>query len=513
MEVLYYAFFLSSLLILFLNLKFKKSNKLQKGCKEAPGPWNLPVIGNLHLFASRRPPHQSFRDLSAVYGQIMRLKLGDIKIVIISSAKAAREIMRTHDADFATRPLNDSIRAIFYGSNNISFGTSDEFWRQMRRLCNMELLSIKRVRSLRAIREVEVSHLIQHIGASSGTVTNLSSKMVETNNNIMARAVIGDRCDDQNLFLSALDDAVEILSGFTIVDLFPSVPFLGRITGFQQKFEKCRINLDLMAEKIVEEHKKKRAKHFSNNDTEKLKEEDLTDVLLRVQREDSLPFPLTNDNIKALINDILMAGTDTTSRTLEWAMSEMIQNPAILEKAQREVREFVSDNGGLRKLVDEELISGKLSYLQLVIKETLRLHPPAPLLLPRENQETKEIMGYVIPAKTKVLINMWAIGREQKYWGDPENFRPERFEENPVDFKGAHFEYVPFGAGRRICPGMQFGLFTLEIILAHLLYYFDWKFLGKKGEMLDMREAFGVILKRETPLCLIPTLRFPILPA
>ncbi|XP_020597992.1 premnaspirodiene oxygenase-like [Phalaenopsis equestris] len=508
MEVLH---ILSSFLILFLILKFKNSKRrLEGGWREAPGPWNLPIIGSLHLVVGRHPPHQSFRNLSAVYGPIMSLKLGDIKVVIISSAEAAREIMKTHDIDFASRPVNESVEAIFYGSNNMVFGPCNEFWRQMRRLCSMELLSIRRVRSFRAVREDEVSHLIRHIAASSGVVVNLSSKMAETSNNIMARASIGGRCDDQKLFLSALSDAVEILSGFTIVDLFPSIPFIRRITGYLKGLEQCGKKLDTMAEKIVEEHKEKWAKHVSNNDNGQLMEEDLTDVLLRVQREDSLQFPITNDNIKALINDMLMAGSETTSTTLEWAMSEMVQNPTIMEKAQREVREVIGNSGGLENLADEKLISGRLTYLQLVIKETLRLHPPGPLLLPRENQESQVIMGYVIPAKTKVMINMWAIGREEKYWGDPESFRPERFEENHVDFKGAHFEYVPFGAGKRICPGMQFALSTLEIILAHLLYYFDWKFLGEKGEKLDMTEAFGITARKKAPLVLLPTLRFPI---
>ncbi|KAH0454938.1 hypothetical protein IEQ34_016862 [Dendrobium chrysotoxum] len=406
MDVLYTSLFLISLIILFL--KIKTSHAKQRG-REPPGPWNVPILGSLHRVVGRQPPHHAFRELSTVYGPIMSLKLGDIHAVIISSAEAAREILKTHEIYFASRPINDSVNAIFYNANNIIFGRHGEFWREMRRLCTMELLSTKRVRSFRAVREEEVSHLVEFLAASSGGVVNISSKMAETGNNIMARAAIGGRCDDQKMFLSALGDAVEFLSGLTIVDLFPSMPFIGRITGFRRRLEQCQKSLDLMAEKIVEEHREKRAKRFSGNDDQ---EEDLTDVLLRVQREDSLQFTLSNDNIKAVINDMLMAGSETTSTTLEWAMSEMVRNPTVMKKAQREVREVIG-SGRQGKVVDEELISGKLTYLQQVIKETLRLHPPGPLLLPRENQESREIMGYVIPAKTNVMVNMWAIGREE----------------------------------------------------------------------------------------------------
>ncbi|KAK8943009.1 hypothetical protein KSP39_PZI009223 [Platanthera zijinensis] len=506
------ALILLSALLFVATLKFINFAKLPatKGrVRQAPGPWNLPFVGSLHRMRGSKQPHRVLHDLSAVYGPIMRIKLGEIHVVVVSSAEAAREIMKTHDIVFASRPINKSIQALFYGGNDIIFGPYGEFWRQMRRICSIELLSSKRVRSFRPFREDEVLRLLRSIAASSGAVVNISKRLAEIGNSITARAVIGGRCRDQELFFSALNEAVEFVSGFTIVDLLPSLPFIGRITGHQQRLEECKRRLDQIAEKIVEEHAEKAAKHSTaDNNEEPLTEEDLIDVLLRIQREGSLQFPLSKDNIKAIINDMLLAGSETTSTLMEWAMSELIRNPKIMKKAQREVRSALGITM-LGKLSEEKVVGGKLTYLRQVINETLRLHPPAPLLLPRENQTSCKVLGYEIPAKTRVIINMWAIARDAKYWVDPNTFWPERFEGSSVDYRGAHFEFMPFGAGRRMCPGIQFGLATVEIVLAYLLYYFDWEHLGK---VVDMAEAFGVTIRRGFPLCALPTLRYPLPP-
>ena len=181
-------------------------------------------------------------------------------------------------------------------------------------------------------------------------------------------------------------------------------------------------------------------------------------------------------------------------------MSELIRNPKVMEETQREVRRVYNNKG----FVDESELH-QLKYLKLVIKETWRLHPPAPLLLPRENSEKCVINGYEIPAKSKIVVNFWAIARDPKYWIEPEKFKPERFLDNPIDYKGKNFEYLPFGAGRRICPGITFATPNVELPLASLLYHFDWKLPeGMKHEDLDMTETFGVTVRRKDNLNLIP---------
>ena len=195
---------------------------------------------------------------------------------------------------------------------------------------------------------------------------------------------------------------------------------------------------------------------------------------------------------------MLGAGTETSSTVLVWVVSELMRNPEVMRRAQSEVREVLQ---GKKKVTEED--TKELNYLQLVIKETLRLHPPAPLLLPRECQETCEVLGYEIPEKARVVINVWAMGRDPRYWEDAEKFNPDRFEGNHVDFKGANFEFLPFGSGRRMCPGMMFGLATVELALAQLLCYFNWELPnGIEPRNLDMSESFGVTARRKSNLCL-----------
>ncbi|KAK8919164.1 Premnaspirodiene oxygenase [Platanthera zijinensis] len=446
----------------------------------------------------------------------MRLKLGEIRAVVVSSASAAKEILKTHDIAFASRPIYASINTISCGGKDIAFAPYGDFWRQMRRLCLLELFSAKRLQSFRYIREEEISSLVRSIAEAAGVSVDLSDKLSQLSNNITSRAVVGTKMADQKLFQSAVAGVVELASGFNAADLFPSMPFIARITvsnfaisgrhsggkteiwsspvRFQRKVEGCQQKLEHISEEIIQEHKKKQGKLFPTV-------EDITDVLLRIQAEGNLHFPLTNDHIKAVISGLLVAGTSTTATVMAWAMSELIRNPAAKAKAQDEVRKTFGCRGMPNMIAGEEMMIGdKLSYLKLVIKETLRMHPPAPLLLPRENQESREVMGYEIPAKTMVMVNAWAIGRDSGSWVEPDAFRPERFDGSDLEFKGNHLELIPFGGGRRICPGMIFGLTTIEMALAHLLYYFDWEYSPEAGEELDMTEAPGLSTERKFPL-------------
>ena len=200
------------------------------------------------------------------------------------------------------------------------------------------------------------------------------------------------------------------------------------------------------------------------------------------------------------MQDVFGAGSETSSTAVEWAMSEMLRNPRIMERAQAEVRAAFGEEGN----VSERRIH-ELKYLNAVIKETLRLHPPAPLLVPRECSEECVIDGYRIPAKAKVIVNGWAIARDSRHWKDPEKFEPERFLDSEIDFKGRDFEYIPFGAGRRIFPGIAFAIPSIELPLAQLLFHFNWELGGGlKPEELDMEETMGLTVRRKNDLYLIP---------
>ncbi|XP_059669713.1 desmethyl-deoxy-podophyllotoxin synthase-like [Cornus florida] len=494
MEFPFLSFPILFTFILFLFMLFK--TKIGSTSKLPPGPWKLPLIGNIHQFIGYLP-HQCLRDLAIKYGPLMHLRLGQLSIVVISSAEYAKEVLKTHDIVFASRPFNPTVNIIF--ENDIVLAPYGDYWRQLRKLCIMELLSIRRVQSFRPIREEETSNLIKSISTHIGSLINLSEKLFSITYSITATAALGKKFHGQEEFISLIREALEIAAGLTFADLFPSVKMLAVITGLRPRAEKVHRKLDMILTTVIEEHKARQmAKQTSDGEAD---HEDLVDVLLKVQEEGNLEIPLTMTNIQSVILDMFSGGIETSATTLIWAMSELLKNPRVMEKAQAEVRHVLCQKGNI--LNEDDL--HELSYLKLVIKETLRLHTPLPFLVPRESRERCEINGYEIPAKTQVLVNSWAINRDLKNWSDPESFVPERFLDSSIDYKGTHFQYLPFGAGRRVCPGMSFGIASVVLPLANLLYHFDWKLPeGEKQEDLDMTEAYGAAISKKRDLCVIP---------
>ncbi|XP_057995251.1 tabersonine 16-hydroxylase 2-like [Hevea brasiliensis] len=254
----------------------------------------------------------------------------------------------------------------------------------------------------------------------------------------------------------------------------------------------------MLLENIINEHRIYWA--TAKGDQGEAELEDIVHTLLNLQEHGDLEFPLTTNNIKAIILEMFIAGTDTSATVVEWAISELIKNPRVMSKAQAEVRQVLN-----RKRNVEEAGLEELKYLKTVIKETLRIHIPGPLLSPRENKEQCQINGYNIHIKTRVIVNAWAIGRDPDYWIGAEKFYPERFLECKIEFRGSNFEFLPFGAGRRMCPGLSFGIANLELPLAQLSYHCNWELPhNSKKEELDMRDAFGTIVRRKFDLCVIP---------
>ncbi|KAJ8754924.1 hypothetical protein K2173_015436 [Erythroxylum novogranatense] len=480
---------------IFMVLKIWKQSKTSHStARPLPGPRKLPIIGNMHQLAGSLPHHR-FAELSKKYGGIMRLQLGEVTNVVISSPDAAKEVMKTHDINFAQRPFILAASVVTYNLSDIVFAPYGEYWRQLRKICIMELLGPKRVLSFRSIREEEVSNLIAQISSTGGLPFNFSKKLFSLTYGIATRASFGKKTKEHEEFLPVVEELIQYSAGFNLADVFPSIKFLQVIGGMKSRLQQCFKESDSILENIIKDHRAKRELKKPNGEVE----EDLVDVLLKLQEKGDLEFPLTTENIKAVILDIFVAGSETSATTTEWVVSELLKNPRVLEKVQQEVRMVFDKNGG----VDESYID-QMHYLKLVINETMRLHPPAPLLLPRESREECEINGYLVPAKARVLVNAWAIGRDPKYWTDPETFYPERFLDSPIDYKGNHFEFIPFGAGRRMCPGMSFGIANVELPLAQLLYHFDWKLPGELSpESLDMSELFGATVRRKNDLELV----------
>ncbi|XP_077229078.1 cytochrome P450 71A9-like [Tasmannia lanceolata] len=479
----------------YILIRKKRKNELRN---LPPGPKKLPIIGNLHQLSEL--PHLSLEQLSHEHGPLMFLQLGYIPTLVISSADVAREIFKSHDIVFSGRPVLYVANKLSYGCLGISFSPYGEYWRQVRKVSILELLSTKRVQLFRAVREQEVALLIGSLRSLSisSVPINLSELMLSLLNNIICRTIFGKKYEDnsgvgKSRFHDILKESQALLGEFSISDYFPGLEWVHIFTGLKARLEKNFRELDDFYEQVIKEH--------LNPERPEVENDDIVDFLLRVQKDPSLATPLNRDHIKAILTDMFFAGTDTSSSSLVWTMAELIRNPRTMKIAQDEVRRII----GTKEMVQERDLH-KLNYLKIVVKESLRLHPPAPLLLPRETTDKCTVGGYEIPAKTRVLINARTIAMDRKYWENPEEFCPERFVDNPIDYKGQDFELIPFGIGRRGCPGLQSAISVIELALANLLHCFDWELPNKeKREDVDMSEVVGVTAHKKIPLCLVAT--------
>ncbi|KAH6778591.1 hypothetical protein C2S51_009903 [Perilla frutescens var. frutescens] len=493
--------FLSALVLFKLSSILIFSKKSSRWSIPPPGPWQFPLIGNMHSLIGS-VPHRALHQLALKHGPLMQLRLGEVRVVIASSAGAAKEVMRTHDANFASRPPILAAEIMSYGCTSITFGPYGDYWRQLRKICTSELLSSRRVESFRSLREHVYLGLSEWVASMEGSPVNLTEKLYSSTYSFTATAAVGRLTEERERLLPIIREGLDLAAGFDIAEIYPSVKVFRLMSGVRRRLSWLHEKADELLERIIKQH---REAVFINGDERE--REDLLDVLLKFQDDGGLEIPLTNDNIKAVLLDMLGAGSETSVTTIDWAMAEMMKNPRVLKKAQDEARVVFDENGGF---VDEALVP-QLEYMKAVVKETLRLHPPVPLLLPRKCGETCQINGYEIPAETKVIVNAWAINRDPEYWENPDCFRPERFLDSSVDYKGNNFEYIPFGAGRRICPGMRFGIANVELPLAMFLYHFDWKLGdGIKYEEMDMTERFGITARRKKDLCLVPLIKRPL---
>uniref|UniRef100_A0A2N9IWF3 Cytochrome P450 n=1 Tax=Fagus sylvatica TaxID=28930 RepID=A0A2N9IWF3_FAGSY len=401
--------------------------------------------------------------LAEKFGPIIYLQLGEIPTVVVSSARLAKEVMKTHDLAISSRPQIFSAKLLLYDCTDLAFAPYGAYWRHMRKVCILELLSVKRVQSYSFVRKEEVARLVHRVAESYPSTTNLTKLLGLYANGIVCRVAIGRDFSaggeyDRRGFHKMFEEFQVLLGGFSIGDFFPSMEFIHSLTGMKSRLQN---NFQLF---------------------DKFFDQRMTDEM-----------PLTTDNIKAIILDMFAGGTDTTSITLDWGMTELIMNPKVMKRAQAEVQGIV----GERRTVSESDLP-QLHYIKAVIKEIFRLHPAAPVLVRRESMEDVKIDGYNIPAKTPFFINAWAIGRDPESWDNPDIFEPERFMRSTVNFKGQHYELTPFGAGRRSCPAITFGTASVELALAQLLHSFDWELPpGTTAKDLDMTQVFGITINAQ----------------
>ncbi|KAM5571884.1 hypothetical protein ABKV19_012120 [Rosa sericea] len=369
-----------------------------------------------------------------------------------------------------SRPKPTAANILLYGCQDIAFSPYGEYWRQVRKLCVVELLSLKRVQQFQFAREEEVEELVKKIRKAclSKSPINLSDMLSITFNNILSRCVIGNRFveEDDNWFGEASRRLMVQLTTFSFGDIFPCLRWIDNLRGFIASLKATSAKLDGFFDQLIEEHKTTKAEGMP-------KTSDFVDILVKLGKDDMLNLELTQDNLKAILQDMFIGGSDTTSTALEWLMAELVRNPSVMKKLQQETTSSSSSFTSARN---------------------------------NRRCNTGTLGGYYIPAKTRVLVNAFAIQRDPKFWDKPEEFLPDRFEDNSIDFKGQDFQFVPFGGGRRGCPGQAFAVAGAEYVVANLLYWFDWKLPSDNvsADALDMSEVFGMTVRKKAPLHLVP---------
>ncbi|KAF8714132.1 hypothetical protein HU200_028141 [Digitaria exilis] len=508
--------------ILFIFLLIIRYILTPSGRKKAlnlpPGPRGWPVIGSLAALAGDLPPHRALAALAARHGPLMHLRLGSYHAVVASSAATARLVLKTHDLAFSDRPPTTAGEVASYGYLGIVHTSYGAYWRMARKLCATELFSPRRVDSFRRVRAQEMRALVRSVfrqcaagDGGCGAVVAVREHVAGATLRNILRMAVGDKWSgcygsaDGEAFRRTLDEAFAVTGAVSNAGEW--IPWLGwlDLQGFVRRMKKLRQLHDRFYEQILDEHEERRRRRAGAAAGEFVSS-DLVDVLLEAK--------LTRDGVKAIIQDIIAGGTESSAVTIEWAMSELLRHPDAMAAATDELDRVV---GRDRWATERDLPA--LHYIDAVVKETMRLHPVGPLLVPHHAREDTTVVvageGYVVPAGARLLVNVWAIGRHPASWPDePGEFRPERFLSGGaaagVDVGGSHFQLLPFGAGRRMCPAQGLAMKVVAAGVASLVQGFAWRLPeGMKPEDVSMEEHFGLSTRRKVPLVAAAEPRLP----
>ncbi|XP_028757644.1 cytochrome P450 82A3 [Neltuma alba] len=466
---------------------------------EAEGGW--PIIGHLLLLRGPQMPHHTLAAMADKHGPIFSIRLGSRPALVISNWEMAKQCFTANDLAVSSRPALVSVQRLCYNQAMFGFGPYGPYWRQLRKIATQELLSNSQIQRLSQVCASRLDSWVKELfrlwaenkNDSGQVLVDLSERFGRLVTNTVLRTMAGKRYydggaevqEEARRLLETLKEFVRLLGVFVAGDALPCLRWLD-LGGYEKAMKKTAKQLDSILEEWLEEHRRKRA---SAGD------QDFMDVLLSVLDGSELGGHDANTIVKATTLMLIAGGVDTSTVTLIWAISRLLSNPNILKEAQRELDIQV----GKERAVKESDIN-KLAYLQAIVKETLRLHPPATLMGPREFTEDCIIGGCRVKKGTRLLTNVWKIQTDPTIWADPLEFKPERFltTHKDVDVKGHHFELIPFGSGRRICPGISFGLHTIHLILATFLHSFQ---ISKPSdEPIDMTEIFGLTTTKAPPL-------------
>ncbi|KAE8705019.1 Cytochrome P450 82A3 [Hibiscus syriacus] len=500
---------LCTLTLLFCIYFYQSSNKRTQSCCAPPQAGGaLPIIGHMHLFGSQQLTHKTLGSMADKYGPVFSIRLGSNKALVLNAWEMAKECFTVHDKVFSTRPNIAASKLLGYDFALFGFAPYGPYWRQMRKIATLELLSNNRIDTLEYIRVSEVKTAIRGLFRSwldrdSGVLVDMKQWFGELTHNIVLRMVGGKRyfgpdadCDEAEA-RRCQQVMRDVSYWFGVFVLSDAVPYLGWLDfqGHKKAMKRTAKELDSIIGGWLEEHKQRRLRSEGV-----IEEQDFMDVLLNIL-DDADIGSFDSDTINKATS---FAGNDTTMVALIWALSLLLNNPRVLKKAQDELDMHV----GMHRPLQESDIKN-LVYLQAVVKETLRLYPPVPVIGHRAALEDCTLStGYHIPPGTRLLVNAWKIQRDERVWTDPHEFRPERFVTNNknIDFQGQSFEFVPFGSGRRSCPGASLALRMLHFILGSFLHGFEVT-KPSKFEDIDMTESTGLTNLKATPLEVLITPR------
>lgn len=522
-----------SCLLLFLALFASRSlivtRKRGKGEKkirapEPPGAW--PFIGHLHLLGAQVPIVRILGAMADKHGPIFSLRLGNRQAVVVSSWEMVKECFTTNDRNFASRPVMAVAKYIGYDHALFSLAPYGPYWREMRKMVTLELLTNQRLEKLKHVRQSELDNLIKNfyllITSSSSSSKDNSTKLINLNNwieyltfNMILRTLAGKRfssCsdgdgkkdDDQEdedwMIKEAIKKTLYLSGVFVVSDVIPSLEWMD-IGGHIKAMKQAGKELDGVLQPWLEEHIQRRKESQVEDDA------DFMDVMLSAFPENSVNFAghKRDDIIKSTTANLILTASESTAETLIWAVSLLLNNREILKLAQEELDAQV----GKTRWVQESDI-GNLKYLQAIVKETLRLYPPGPLSGPREASEDCYIGEYFVPKGTRLIVNLWKLHRDPRVWKDPLQYKPERFMDshNNVNYKGQSYEYIPFSSGRRMCPAVNYGLLVVHLTLARLIQ--SYELATPMNVAVDMSEGLGIALPKVKPLEVILTPRLPL---
>ncbi|KAG7549808.1 Cytochrome P450 superfamily [Arabidopsis thaliana x Arabidopsis arenosa] len=465
------------------------TNRLRNKLPLPPSPTALPIIGHIHLLGPIA--HQALYKLSTCYGPLMYLFIGSIPNLIVSSAEMANEILKSNELNFLNRPTMQNVDYLTYGSADFFSAPYGLRWKFMKRICMVELFSSRALDSFVSVRSEELSKLLIRVlkKAEAEESVNLGEQLKELTSNIITRMMFRKMQSDSEgdgkteEVIKMVVELNELAGFFNVSETFW---FLKRLDlqGLKKRLKNARDKYDVIIERIMKEHESRNKKDTGARN--------MLDILLDIYEDKNAEVKLTRENIKAFIMNIYGGGTDTSAITVEWALAELINHPEIMMKAQQEIEKVV----GNKRVVEESDLCN-LSYIQAVVKETMRLHPGGPIFV-RESDEECAVAGFRIPAKTRVIVNVWAIGRDSNQWDDPLEFRPERFE--GIEWKVMSEKMMSFGVGRRSCPGEKMVFRFVPVVVAAIIQCFELKVKGS----VEMNEGTGSSLPRATPLVCVP---------